>query len=96
MAKRQGTTEAKSEPVSAENKALNIPIARCVRTRAEMLIGMGDDIQAHDEMLALATELKKLGVNGDVIANIQHDAGTIGTSVTKTKRRKAAKRPPSR
>lgn len=81
--------------LAPENKALNIPIERCVRTRAEMLIGKGDNAQAQSEMLALATTLKKLGVNSDVIEHIQHDAGTIETTKAKP-RRSAAKRPPSR
>jgi len=78
--------------LAPENKALNIPIARCVRTRAEMLIGMGDNNQAHDEMLAMATELKKLGVNADVIEDIQHDAGTIETKKAKAKRPRSRRR----
>jgi len=52
-----------------------------------MLPAKADNAQAHDEMLALATTLKKLGVNSDVIEHIQHDAAR---SRPRKRRRSAA------
>ena len=78
--------------LAPKNEALNIPIERVVRARAEMLLRMGDNEQAQDEMLACAADLKKLGVKSSVTEKMQRDAGTIVTAKKKRRARSPAKR----
>jgi hypothetical protein len=77
--------------LAPKNEALNIPIERVVRARADMLLRIGDNEQAQDEMLACASDLKKLGVKSSVTEKMQRDARTIVTS-KKTPARRPAKR----
>jgi len=79
--------------LAPKNEALNIPIERVVRARADLLLRNGDNEQAHDEMLACAADLKKLGVKSSVTERMQRDAGTI---VTSKQKKRPARRPSKR
>lgn len=72
--------------------ALNISIERASRTKAEVLIRIGDHEQARDEMNTLANELEKAGVKQSVVAKVESDAATIKVprrrTTTKKKTRK--------
>jgi hypothetical protein len=72
--------------LAPKNEALNIPIERVVRARAGMLMRMGDNEQAQDEMLACASDLKKLGVKSSVTESMQRDARSIETAPPKKRR----------
>ena len=56
---------------------LNIALERVVRTRADMLLRLGEPERAHGEMMELASDLAKAGVKPSVTARIARDAASI-------------------
>lgn len=64
--------------------ALNITLERVVRTRADMLLRLGEPEQAQTELMALASDLAEGGVKPSVITRITRDA--VGIELPKGKR----------
>jgi hypothetical protein len=75
---------------------LNIAIERCVRTRADLLLRIGEPEQAHDEMLALASDLDAGGVKSLVVERVRRDAESIEVPKPKRTARKTTARPAKR
>lgn len=73
--------------------ALNITLERVVRTRADMLVRMGEPERAHDALMALAGDLADAGVKPRVVAGIERDAKCIELPARKRPSRRRASPP---
>lgn len=73
--------------------ALNIAMERVVRTRADMLLRLGEPEKAYQEMMALAKDLAKAEVKPSVTARIELDAASIERPKRKRSPRSSGGRP---
>ena len=76
--------------------ALNIPIERAGRTRADMLMRLGEPERARDELTALARTLSAGGVKPSAVERVQQTADEIAVAASPRRAARSPRRPTSR